>query len=99
MHAAEAQAAERHTPPPFAQATVNDQKLTDLTPSVAWTRALLAWVIHMWTVLRGFEAEMVAHKRRLDISNKTLMSSDHWGPKTGTCSLTTLTITGPQAQK
>ena len=28
-------------PPPLVQATVNDQKLTEPTPSVAWTGALL----------------------------------------------------------
>ena len=27
---------------------------------------------------------MVVHKHRVDICNKTLMGSDHWGPKTGT---------------
>ena len=30
-----------HLPRPLVQATVNDQKLTDPTPSVAWTRVLL----------------------------------------------------------
>ena len=29
------------TPPPLSEAKVNDQKLTEPTPSVAWTRALL----------------------------------------------------------
>ena len=28
-------------PPPLVQATVNDQKLTEATPSVAWIRVLL----------------------------------------------------------
>ena len=50
-------------------------------------------------VLRGREAETVVHKQRVDRCNKTLINSDDWGPETGTYSLKTLDITGPQAQK
>ena len=39
---------------------------------------------------------MVVHKQRVDICNKTLMNSVHWGPKTGTYALKTLNMTGPQ---
>ena len=68
-------------PPPLVQATVNDQKLTEPTPSVPWTRVLLTNLRDTCVDCpQGFEAEMVVHKQRADMCNKTLMSSDHWGP-------------------
>ena len=56
-------------PPSLVQATVNDQKLTEPTPSVAWTRVLLARRNLRDTRadrVRGFEAEVVVHKQRVD---------------------------------
>ena len=37
-------------------------------------------MIHVETVLGGFEVEMAVHKQRADMCNKTLTSIDHWGP-------------------
>ena len=39
---------------------------------------------------------MVVQKQRVATCNKTLMSSDYWGPETGTYSLKTLNVTDPQ---
>ena len=44
---------------------------------------------------------MVVHKQRVDICNKTLIGSDHWGTESATYNLKTVKVTcphGPQGK-
>ena len=67
-------------PPPLVQATVDDQKLTKPTPSVAWTRVLLTHYTVHGTYTRAKYATL-GHHAQISFLDTKYMNIMHLKPK------------------